>query len=413
MNSPTAAPRLSERQRISWLRLIRTTNVGPASFRALINRFGSAEAALEMLPELTRSGGARRVSRIPTISEIEAELETAARHGARFVCIGEPEYPPLLKRVENPPPVIAVQGAHEVFQLPPVAIVGARNASASGMRIARSLASRLGQQGFGVVSGLARGIDTAAHQGSLATGTVAVLAGGLDRPYPPENVGLLGQITSGRGTAISEMPFGWEPRAQDFPRRNRIVAGLSFGLVVVEAAKRSGSLISARLAGEMGRLVFAVPGSPLDPRAEGANSLLKDGAILVTEAGDVIDAILPLTAHTPTGRAIQAPPDFSGLSDHASPDLGSSISAPASTEAHDSRGPQSGESHTREIQPPDNGDRARLTEALGPTPISVDELVRHTGLHPAQISMILLELDLGGRLERHSGGNVSIHLGDL
>jgi DNA processing protein len=163
----------------------------------------------------------------------------------------------------------------------------------------------------------------------------------------------------------------------------------------------------------MGRLVFAVPGSPLDPRAEGANGLLKDGAILVTEAADVIDALLPLTAHTPTGRAIHVPPDLSGLSDHASPDLGSSISAPASVKAHDSRGPQSGESHTREIQPPDNGDRARLTEALGPTPIGVDELVRHTGLHPAQISMLLLELDLAGRLERHSGGSVSLILGDL
>lgn len=396
MNRP-AAPRLSDRQRISWLRLIRTSNVGPASFRGLIDRFGSAEAALEMLPELTRSGGGRRVARIPSVAEAEAELETASRHGARFICVGEPDYPPLLRQMENPPPVVAVHGEPAVFQLPPVALVGARNASASGMRMARSLASELGRQGYGVVSGLARGIDTAAHRGSLATGTVAVLAGGLDRPYPPENIALLDEITSSGGAAISEMPFGWEPRAQDFPRRNRIIAGLSFGLVVIEAAKRSGSLISARLAGEMGRLVFAVPGSPLDPRAEGANGLLKDGAILVTEAADVIEAILPLT-----GSTIPVPPSFSEPQDYGSSDF-----RPANLASIDIESAVSG------AAPPGERDRALVVEALGPAPVSIDELIRHTGLHPAQISAILLELDLGGRLERHSGGSVSIQLGDL
>lgn len=377
MNQKPVAPKLSDRQRLSWLRLIRTPNVGPASFRDLINRFGSADAALEILPELMLAGGAGRVARIPSITEAEAELAAAERHGARFIGIGEPDYPPLLKRMDHPPPLLAVKGEPAVFSLPPVAIVGARNASLAGIKMARTLAAELGRHGYGVVSGLARGIDTAAHHGSLDTGTVAVLAGGLDRPYPAENVELLDEIVTRGGAAVSEMPFGWEPRAQDFPRRNRIVAGLSFGLVVVEAAKRSGSLISARLAGEMGRLVFAVPGSPLDPRAAGTNGLLKDGAILVTEASDVLEAIAPLTGeviHLPP--RMDEPPDFSST------------------------------------PPPQDTDRERVIEALGPTPVSVDELIRHTGLHPAQVFMILLELDLAGRLERHSGGSVPLLLGD-
>ncbi|MER2635960.1 MAG: DNA-processing protein DprA, partial [Rhizobiaceae bacterium] len=222
-------------------------------------------------------------------------------------------------------------------------------------------------------------IDTAAHAASLATGTVGVLAGGLDRPYPPENVALAGEIAARGGALVSEMPFGWEPRAQDFPRRNRLIAGMSLGLVVVEAAKRSGSLISARLAGEMGRLVFAVPGSPLDPRAAGTNGLLKDGAILVTETADVIEALAPLSgkkALTDPYRLEEPPPDFS--------------SAPPARES----------------------DRDRVIQALGPAPAEIDELIRHTGLHPAQIFMILLELDLAGRLERHSGGAVSLAMVD-
>jgi DNA processing protein len=239
--------------------------------------------------------------------------------------------------------------------------------------MARMLAAELGRDGNAIVSGLARGIDTAAHHGSLSTGTIGVLAGGLDRPYPPENADLCDEIAANGGAVVSEMPFGWEPRAQDFPRRNRIVAGMALGLVVVEAAKRSGSLISARLAGEMGRLVFAVPGSPLDPRAAGANGLLKDGAILVTETADIIEALAPLTGR-PVQPAVQLeePPDFS-----ATP-------------------------------PPGDDDRARVVEALGPTPTGIDELIRHTGLHPAQMFMILLELDLAGRLERHAGGTVSL-----
>jgi DNA processing protein len=366
-------PRLTDRQRVHWLRLIRTENVGPATFRDLINRFGSAETALQMLPELVIAGGGSRLPRIPSQEEIEAEIAAAAKMGARHVAIGEPDYPPMLKRMEQPPPVVALKGAAQVFALPAVAIVGARNASLAGIRFARNLAAEIGREGYAIVSGLARGIDTAAHQGGLASGTVAVFAGGLDQPYPPENAGLAEETAASGGAILSEMPFGWEPRARDFPRRNRLIAGLSLGLVVVEAAERSGSLISARLAGEMGRLVFAVPGSPLDPRAAGSNRLLKEGAILVTEARDVIDHIAPVSGVPAVERpALDEPPDFS-----ATP-------------------------------PPGDDERDHVLEALGPTPVAVDEIIRHTGLHPAQVFMILLELDLAGRLERHAGGMVSL-----
>lgn len=367
------AARLSDRQRVHWLRLIRTPNVGPATFRNLINRFGSAETALEMLPELTASGGAAKIPRIPTVQDAEAEIETARRYGARFVAIGEPDYPTMLRRMENAPPLLAIRGTPAVFTLPAVAIVGARNASLAGIKMARALASDLGREGYAIISGLARGIDTAAHQGALLTGTVGVLAGGLDRPYPPENVDLCHEIADRGGAVISEMPFGWAPRAQDFPRRNRLVAGLGLGLLVVEAAKRSGSLISARLATEIGRIVFAVPGSPLDPRASGTNGLLKEGAILVTEAQDVLDHIAPLGGARPTVASVF----------DESPDL------------HDT-------------PPPEADDRKSVIEALGPVPTDIDEIIRHTGLQPAQVFMILLELDLAGRIERQSGGTVSL-----
>ncbi|RUW08348.1 DNA-protecting protein DprA, partial [Mesorhizobium sp. M1A.F.Ca.IN.020.06.1.1] len=224
------------------------------------------------------------------------------------------DYPALLKTLDNPPPLLAVKGEGAVFRLPAVAIVGARNASLAGIKMARMLASDLGREGYAIVSGLARGIDTAAHQGSLSTGTVGVLAGGLDVPYPPENAGLCDDIAERGGAIVSEMPFGWQPRAQDFPRRNRLVAGIALGLVVVEAAQRSGSLISARLAGEMGRLVFAVPGSPLDPRAAGSNALLKDGATLVTEAADILGALAPLAGtRPPRTMPLAEAPDLSAM----------------------------------------------------------------------------------------------------
>ncbi|APH72209.1 DNA-processing protein DprA [Aquibium oceanicum] len=371
---PGAGPRsLNDRQRLNWLRLIRTDNVGPATFRDLVNRFGSAEAALARLPDLVRAGGSARPAKICSEDEAQAELEGIARVGARLIALGEADYPPLLRMMDQPPPLVTVLGEPAVFALPPMAVVGARNASLSGIKLARSIASEIGREGYAVVSGLARGIDAAAHQGSLATGTVAVLAGGIDRPYPPENVELCREIAGSAGAVVTEMPLGWEPRARDFPRRNRIIAGLSHGLLVVEAAMRSGSLISARLAGEMGRLVFAVPGSPLDPRSAGTNGLLKDGAILVTEARDILEQLSPLIgAPLPSARTLEEPPDFSVT-------------------------PQ-----------PDDSDRSRVVEALGATPTAVDEIIRHTGLHPAQVFMVLLELDLAGRLERHPGGMVSL-----
>lgn len=376
MASGAGARSLSDRQRLNWLRLIRTDNVGPATFRDLVNRFGSAEAAIENLPDLVRRGGGRSI-KIAAREDAEAELEAVYRIGARIVAIGESDYPPLLARLDHPPPLVTVRGEASVFALPPVAIVGARNASLSGIKLARSLAADLGREGYAVISGLARGIDTAAHQGSLSTGTVAVLAGGIDHPYPPENADLYEAIAGSGGAIVSEMPLGWEPRARDFPRRNRIIAGLAHGLVVVEAALRSGSLISARLAGEMGRLVFAVPGSPLDPRAAGTNGLLKDGATLVTQASDIIEQVAPQIGRPlPPSDSLEEPPDFSAAT------------------------------------PPDDDERAHVMEALGPAPVSVDEIIGHTGLHPAQVFVILLELDLAGRLERHPGNMVSILFGD-
>lgn len=369
-----AASGLSDRQRLAWLRLIRTPNVGPASFRGLINRFGSAQTALDMLPELMQAAGSRRTVLIPDESEVLREMDHAARFGARFVCLGDPDYPLLLKQIDHPPPVLAVIGDGTVLRRPAISVVGARNASIAGAKLAAALSARMGQAGYAIVSGLARGIDTAAHRGSIGSGTIGVLAGGLDKPYPSENIGLCREIVDNGGAIVSEMPFGWQPRAQDFPRRNRLVAGMAAGLLVVEAAKRSGSLITARLAGEMGRMVFAVPGSPLDPRAGGTNALLKDGAILTTEAADVLDAVKPLHGgNFPVPQLV--------LEEQA--DLSA---AP----------------------PPQEDERQRVVEALGPTPVEIDEIIRHTGLEPAQVQMVLLELDLVGRLERHAGGHVSL-----
>lgn len=375
MTAAGGGPRLSDRQRVNWIRLIRTENVGPAGFRSLINRFGSAESALGALPDLAVRGGAMRIPRVPTAAEASEELEKAAAAGARIVAMGEEGYPPLLRRTENCPPLLTILGDSRVFDLPAVAIVGARNASLAGVKMARKLALDLGRDGYAIVSGLARGIDTAAHEGGLGSGTVAVLAGGIDRPYPPQNTALMDEIARRGGAVVTEMPFGWEPRAKDFPRRNRIVAGLALGLVVVEAADRSGSLISARLAGELGRLVFAVPGSPLDPRAGGSNRLLKDGAILVTEAADVARALRPLHGD--------------------GPQLPLNLEEPGTD---------------RENPPVDDSARSRIVEALGPTPTPIDDIIRYTGEPASVVQMVLLELDLAGRLERHSGGAVSLEL---
>jgi DNA processing protein len=290
--------RLNDEQRLDWLRLIRSENVGPRTFRALLNHYGGARAALDAIPDLARRGGAMRPIRVASADEAERELLAARRLGINLVALGEPEYPRGLQATDDAPPLLAVRGRLAMLAEPAVAMVGSRNASAAGMTIAERLARDLGEAGLIVVSGLARGIDAAAHRGSLARGTVAVLAGGHDRPYPPEHVDLLAAIVE-HGAAVSEMPLGWTPRGRDFPRRNRLIAGLVFGVVVVEAARRSGSLITARRALDYGREVFAVPGSPLDPRAEGTNELLKQGATLVSGAQDVIAALSPLIERPP------------------------------------------------------------------------------------------------------------------
>jgi len=368
--------KLNDNQRLAWLRLIRSDNIGPVTFRELINQFGTAEQALEALPELlARSGGRRKNLQIASRDSIEREIDIANRHGARFIGLGEPDYPAALKMADGPPPMIAVKGPGECLLRHSLSIVGSRNSSLSGAKITRQIARDIGEAGFVISSGLARGIDTAAHDASLVSGTIAVFAGGLDVTYPPENAALQDKIIDHGGATISEMPFGWQPRAQDFPRRNRIVAGLSLGLVVVEAAHRSGSLISARLANEMGRLVFAVPGSPLDPRCAGANKLLKQGAILTTDAADIIEALMPLT------RTIGE-------------------QAPYSLEEH--------ENENAPTAPADESDRARIMSAMGPTPCEIDEIIRFTGLPAPVVQLVLLELDLAGKLERHAGNLVSL-----
>ncbi|MCW4114683.1 DNA-processing protein DprA [Aurantimonas sp. MSK8Z-1] len=375
-DAPATGIRLTDSQRLAWLRLIRSENVGPATFRALINRFGTAEAALDALPGLAERGGSRRRIRIESAEAVEREMAAAAKMGARFVCRGEPGYPWLLRMTEQAPPVLAVMGEDGVAQRTALAIVGARNASLSGIKLTQRFARELGEAGLVIVSGLARGIDAAAHEASLTSGTIGVFAGGLDRPYPNENRPLMRRIVDAGGLLVSEMPFGWEPRAIDFPRRNRLVAGLSLGLLVVEAAARSGSLISARLAGELGRLVFAVPGSPLDPRAAGTNRLLKDGAILVTETSDLLDALRPMDAR---------------LSGDEPMNLGEAEGDMAEEE-------------------PSERQRDRIIEALGPTPVPIDDIIAHTGAPPGAVQLVLLELDLAGRLERHVDGRVSMLL---
>ncbi|KAB2722861.1 DNA-protecting protein DprA [Brucella intermedia] len=379
-NSKTGI-RLSDRQRLNWLRLIRTDNIGPVTFRDLILFCGSASGAIEMLPDLNIRGGSARPIRVMSVDDAERELETIDRAGARLVGMGEPDYPPQLKNCEAPPPLVTIKGNAAVFSKPPVAIVGSRNASVIGARFTERLANDLGEAGFAVISGLARGIDAAAHRASLKTGTVAVLAGGLDRPYPPENLPLYRAIPEEGGVLISEMPMGAEPRSRDFPRRNRIIAGLSLGLIVVEAAERSGSLISARMAGDMGRTVFAVPGSPLDPRARGTNLLLKQGATLVTEAKDVIEMLRPLAGSSVYQTDMPIQPD---------------LLSPAMEE------PESYQPIATEEQ------RDIVIDALGPVPTDIDTLVRHTGLDTGAIQLILLELDLAGRLHRYAHNQVAL-----
>lgn len=360
-------------ERLDWLRLIRTENVGPVTFRQLLRRYGSAAAAIAALPELARRGGLGRAIAVPSRSAAEQELAATTAAGARLLAAADPDYPAALAALEDSPPVLLVRGDAALFGRRMVGIVGARNASAAGIRIARDLAAALGRAGLAVVSGLARGIDAAAHQGSLATGTVAIVAGGVDIVFPPEHEALQAQIAA-QGAVVGEMPIGTKPLARHFPRRNRLISGLSLGVVVVEAALKSGSLITARFALDQGREVMAVPGSPLDPRSRGSNDLIRQGATLVESADDVLQALGP-------ERAVLA------------------ADAPAFTPATATESPADAELDRL---------RRHIAERLSPTPVEVDELIRQCGGSPGGVLTVLLELELAGRLQRYPGGRVAL-----
>ena len=393
---PTGA--LDDAARFDWLRLIRTENVGPRTFRSLLQRYGNARAALAALPELARRGGGRVIVAAPA-AEIERELEAARKLGVRFVGLGEPDYPPLLARVDSAPPMLALMGREEALQQPCVAIIGSRNASGAGLAFADRLARGLGEAGYVVVSGLARGIDLRAHTATLATGAVGVLAGGHARPYPPEAIALIPRIAE-FGAVVSEMPIGWEPRGRDFPRRNRIVSGLSLGVVVVEAARGSGSLITARFALEQNREVFAVPGSPLDPRAEGTNDLLRDRAHLCASLDDVIGVLGPLRDHRRYDR-FGEPPALPFEAGEVEADL---WSGEGDDERADAGADLSGDADDRAV--------AKVRALLGPSPVQVDDLARLSELDLPRLRLALTMLDLAGALEYSGGDRVALRASD-
>jgi DNA processing protein len=386
--------RLDDAERFAWLRLCRSEGIGPLTAAGLLQRFGSASAALAALPGLSRKSG--RTVRIAPADDVQRELEAAQRRGLVFLALPEPTYPAALRAIPAAPPVLCIAGDPAILQRAAVAVVGARNASSAGLLFTERLSQGLGAAGYVVASGLARGIDARAHRAALPTGTVAVLAGGHDRLYPPEHEGLAKQIAE-TGAVISEMPLGWEPRGRDFPRRNRIVSGLSRATVVVEAARRSGSLITARLANEQGREVFAVPGSPLDPRAEGTNDLLRQGATLCTSAADVVDALKPGLSDAVPHSARDNLLPIRRLRDATPLDLNALFEDVDGTEPSDEAfdGP-SGEP----------SDDARVLDLLGPTPTSLDDLVRLSGLTAGQVRAVLTDLELGGEVERRDDGSV-------
>lgn len=366
-----AAAPLDPREQFNRLRLIRSANIGPVSYFQLLSRFGTAQAALEALPELARRGGGR-APRLAEVAAIEAEMAAVAQAGADYLFIGDSAYPSALAELSNAPPVVTYRGDLSLLSRPMVSIVGARNASAAACRFARQLALELAQEGVTVVSGLARGIDTAAHVGALKGGTVAVIASGIDISFPPENAELQEKIATDQ-LLLAEQPPRTEPLARHFPYRNRIIAGLSLGTVVVEAAPRSGSLITARLAGEYGRDVMAVPGSPLDPRAQGCNNLIREGATLIQNAADVIESIRPMDVRF-VREAGSVYVDLPAL-------------------------------HPTE---PAESERHTVESLLSHSAIAVDELVRQSGIEASVVQFTLLELELAGRLDRHAGGKVSL-----
>lgn len=384
LTAPLPQATLTLESRIACLRLIRTDGIGPVSFRVLINRYGGAEAAIEALPALARETGRKRLPKVPDRASAERELEAADKLGLMPIFTIEPGYPPLLAHVPPaPPPLLYFKGRIESLSRPMVAIVGSRDASAAGQRLTRQFAAELGQAGFTIVSGLARGIDRVAHETALETGTVAVLAGGLDTIYPPEHAGLAQAIATS-GCLVSEMPPGFEPRAQDFPRRNRIISGMARAVLIVEAASRSGTLTTARFATEQGREVFAIPGHPLDPRAEGVNALIKQGATFTTTPSDILatlgtfDKPLPFAPSTPDRRD-------HGPATRTVPAIPPSAMVPVLKGA----------------------DILAVLAVLGPQPTTADEVGRATGLTARKVAAALTDLDLAGRLERHGHGLVS------
>lgn len=352
---------------VDRLRLLRTPGIGPVTYRQLVARFGSAAAALQAVPDLARRGGGKAPA-LCSRDQAEREIARVEKLGAKFIALGQGLYPRLLSELDDAPPLLTAKGNLNLLDRQAVAIVGARNASAAACRFARGLAHDLGQHDLVVVSGLARGIDSAAHDGALETGTIGIVAGGIDVFYPPENEPRQTALYE-RGLVLAEMPPGTEPRARHFPYRNRIIAGMSSGTVVVEAAPRSGSLITARLAAEAGREVLAVPGSPFDPRAQGCNQLIRDGATLIQNAADVVEAVRPFEDRVRAAAAAYHP----------------------------------------QVEDMNGGDALDLIEELlGPSPVPVDEIIRLSGAPSGAVQMALLELDLAGRLDRHAGGRVSL-----
>jgi DNA processing protein len=374
-SSPTPfTPPTTEEDRLDWLRLIRSRRVGPSTFLRLLSEHGTARAALDALPGIASAAGIDHYAPYPA-DKARDELAAAARAGARMLCLGAPDYPPALAGIADPPPLLWAVGQADLAQRPAVALVGARNASSLGQRMARKLAEGLGHHGFALVSGLARGVDAVAHAATLETGTIAVLAGGVDVLYPTENAEL-GADIGRRGLRLSEQPMGLQPQARHFPRRNRIIAGLARAVVVVEAAEGSGSLITARDALDQGREVLAVPGHPLDPRAAGCNALIRDGARLVRDVADIVEALettleLPLAPPAPRpGPARPAPP---------APRPATAVSDAL-------------------------GLHRAILDRLGPSPLAEDQLIRDLALPAATLAPALLFLELEGRIERQPGG---------
>lgn len=412
--------RLDSEELLSRLRLIRSENIGDRRFAALLARFGTAKAALAALQERGAmppwaAAGAKPICLAPR-DAAERELAYAEKIGVRFVALGETDYPLYMKESDNPPPLLAVKGALSLLQQPALAVVGSRNASAAGQRLSGLFAHAAGQAGFAVCSGFARGIDTVAHKTALQTGTIAVMAGGLDHIYPPENKKLYQDILAAGGAFVSEMPLGFPPRAVDFPRRNRLIASLSLGLLVAEASERSGSLITARYAAEAGRLVFAVPGSPLDPRAKGANSLIKNGACLADCPEDILEMLMPLIGGAGGKGKDTEPPETGRHYTDLSTALGKTpavFDSPSADKADNRAAGQAADSpKAAEVQGTAGesltaAERRCLQQNLSPAPIAIDNLAQATQMPLSRLYLGLVELELAGRIIRHHGGMVS------